>query len=118
MVLISSTDPSSEELKPGEGIGSSTRAPNICASGDEVCFGKPGRAREEIACSTSTFSRSRSSAFRLSIHQIAAHESQASVLIECTICPVSKPRLVRASRRVCSFGVERGEGEGRERRER
>lgn len=57
-------------------------------------------------------SNSEASAFRMSIHQSDPEESQASLRTECTIWPVSKPRLLNEFNSRCSTAVENIIGAG------
>lgn len=57
-------------------------------------------------------STSEASAFLMSIHQSDPEESQASLRTECTIWPVSKPKLLREFKSRCSTAVENIIGAG------
>lgn len=57
-------------------------------------------------------SSSEASAFLMSIHQSDPEESQASLRTECTIWPVSKPRLLSEFKSRCSMAVENIIGAG------
>lgn len=80
--------------------------------GFSTCFLEMERLDLLLATGLGPCSSSEASAFLMSIHQSDPEESQASLRTECTIWPVSNPRLLKEFKSRCSTGVENIIGTG------